>query len=165
MENLEIVPLDDGNNDDLPSPGNEIRVAKFDYSLENYFKVMNKMLKISGEEYDSSQFYLNQSEIIQRMSSSAEFIRDWRHFFSKPQAIRFACQSDTSERKVITKGIKLSQFSSAAFPKDISDGNKASSHLSEDFVMYVGGPVWALDWCPRVHQPDCDANLEVLVTT
>nr|GEU38693.1 AT hook, DNA-binding motif-containing protein [Tanacetum cinerariifolium] len=160
MENLEIVPLDDGNNDDLPSPGNEIRVAKFDYSFENYFKVMNKMLKISGEEYDSSQFYLNQSEIIQRMSSSAEFIRDWRHFFSKPQAIRFACQSDTSERKVITKGIKLTQFSSAAVPKDISDGNKVSSHLSEDFVMYVGGPVWALDWCPRVHQPDCDVNLE-----
>lgn len=23
---------------------------------------------------------------------------------------------------------------------------------SQDFVMYVGGPVWALDWCPRVHE-------------
>lgn len=80
MENLQIVPLDDeqdgnyGNDDDLPSPGNEkIRVAKFDYSYENYFKVMNKILKISGED-DSSQFEFNQSEI-QRMSSSVEFIR------------------------------------------------------------------------------------------
>ncbi|PWA44179.1 AT hook, DNA-binding motif-containing protein [Artemisia annua] len=161
MENLQIVPLDDGNNDDedLPSPGNEkIRVAKFDYSYENYFKVMNKMLEISGEDV-SSQFELNQSEF-QRMSSSLEFIRDWRHFCSKPQAIRFARQRDTSERKDITERIKLTQFSSAAVPKDTSDGNKASSHLSEDFVMYVGGPVWALDWCPRVHQPDCDVNLE-----
>ena len=70
MENLQIVPLDD-EQDDLPSPGNEnIRVAKFDYSYENYFKVMNKMLKISGED----DFEFNQSEI-QRMSSSVEFIR------------------------------------------------------------------------------------------
>jgi len=30
--------------------------------------------------------------------------------------------------------------------------------------MYVGGLVWALDWCPRVHEkPDCDINLEVLL--
>lgn len=34
---------------------------------------------------------------------------------------------------------------------------------SEDFVMYVGGSVWALDWCPRVHQkPDSHIKCEVL---
>lgn len=25
------------------------------------------------------------------------------------------------------------------------------SYCSKDFVMYVGGSVWALDWCPRFH--------------
>uniref|UniRef100_A0A2N9ED58 Uncharacterized protein n=1 Tax=Fagus sylvatica TaxID=28930 RepID=A0A2N9ED58_FAGSY len=28
------------------------------------------------------------------------------------------------------------------------------SCCSKDFVMYVGGHVWALDWCPRIHTPD-----------
>ncbi|XP_059455964.1 uncharacterized protein LOC132186150 isoform X2 [Corylus avellana] len=27
-----------------------------------------------------------------------------------------------------------------------------SSCYSKDFVLYVGGHVWALDWCPRVHE-------------
>ncbi|KAF3950023.1 hypothetical protein CMV_024170, partial [Castanea mollissima] len=27
--------------------------------------------------------------------------------------------------------------------------------LSKDFVLYVGGHVWTLDWCPRIHEmPD-----------
>lgn len=35
---------------------------------------------------------------------------------------------------------------------------------SKDFVMHVGGSVWALDWCPRVHnKPDCHTKCEVLV--
>ncbi|KAM1254460.1 hypothetical protein ACFX2G_029410 [Malus domestica] len=34
---------------------------------------------------------------------------------------------------------------------------------SQGFVMYVGEPVWALDWCPRVHQssdghPKCERS-------
>ncbi|KAM2522103.1 hypothetical protein PS1_029093 [Malus domestica] len=34
---------------------------------------------------------------------------------------------------------------------------------SQDLVMYVGEPVWALDWCPRVHQssdghPKCERS-------
>ncbi|KAI3746249.1 hypothetical protein L6452_08673 [Arctium lappa] len=98
------------------------------------------------------------------MSSSITFLREWRHFCYQPRAIRFACQSETPQRKDVTSGlVNLSQFSSAAVPKDVSGGDKISSHSSKDFVMYVGGLVWALDWCPRVHErPDCDINLEFI---
>ena len=35
---------------------------------------------------------------------------------------------------------------------------------SKYFVMYVGGHVWALDWCPRIHEmPDYHIKCEVLV--
>ncbi|KVI07947.1 uncharacterized protein LOC112515196 isoform X2 [Cynara cardunculus var. scolymus] len=89
---------------------------------------------------------------------------EWRHFCYQPQAIRFACQSEAPQRKDVTSRIiNLTQFSSAAVPKDISGGDKISSHSSKDFVMYVGGLVWAMDWCPRVHErPDCDINLEFI---
>lgn len=30
--------------------------------------------------------------------------------------------------------------------------------------MYVGGSVWALDWCPRIHEdPDFHFKCEVLI--
>lgn len=32
--------------------------------------------------------------------------------------------------------------------------------------MYVGGSVWALDWCPTFnHKPDTDVKTEVLLVT
>ncbi len=35
---------------------------------------------------------------------------------------------------------------------------------SKDFVMYVGGHIWALDWCPRIHEtPDYNNKCEVLL--
>lgn len=157
---MQLVLVDqdgDGNDDEALPPG--ISVANFDYSIENHLKAMNKILELSGE----SDFEYDQSEI-QRMSSSVSFLREWRHFCYQPQAIRFACQSETPQRKDFTSGIiNLTQFSSAAVPKDIYGGDKISSHSSKDFVMYVGGLVWALDWCPRVHErPDCDINLEFI---
>lgn len=160
QSNMQIVLVDqdgDGNDDEGLPPG--ISVANFDHSVENHLKALNKILELSGE----SKFEYDQSEI-QRMSSSVTFLREWRHFCYQPQAIRFACQSETPQRKDVTSGlINLSQFSSATVPKDIPGGDKISSHSSKDFVMYVGGLVWALDWCPRVHErPDRDINLEFI---
>lgn len=40
---------------------------------------------------------------------------------------------------------------------------KVKSSCSKDFVMYVGGSVWALDWCPQVHEnPNSLVKCEVL---
>ncbi|XVF81207.1 hypothetical protein PTKIN_Ptkin15bG0137500 [Pterospermum kingtungense] len=35
---------------------------------------------------------------------------------------------------------------------DIRRFSSSITFLSKDFVMYVGGSVWALDWCPRVRK-------------
>ncbi|KAJ9542634.1 hypothetical protein OSB04_029140 [Centaurea solstitialis] len=158
QSNMQVVLVDqdgDGNDDKGLPPG--ISVANFDYSVKKHLKAMDKILELSGE----SKFEYDQSEI-QRMSSSVTFLREWRHFCYQPQAFRFACQSETPQKKDVTSGIiNLSQFSSAAVPKDVSGGDNIASHSSKDFVMYVGGLVWALDWCPRVNErPNCDINLE-----
>ncbi|KAI9108441.1 hypothetical protein K1719_020632 [Acacia pycnantha] len=37
------------------------------------------------------------------------------------------------------------------------------SHESRDSLLYVGGPVWALDWCPQIHlKPDSSVKCEFL---
>ncbi|KAL7617978.1 hypothetical protein Lser_V15G01927 [Lactuca serriola] len=136
--NLQVVS--GGNDDDDP----EILVSKFDSSIDNHFQAMDKIANLSGE----SEFQYPQ---IQRFSSSFTFLREWRNFCYQPRAIKFACES---HEKNVTHQIKLPQFSSALVPKDTSDGNK-------DFVMYVGGHVWALDWCPILHQnSNTDINVE-----
>ena len=39
------------------------------------------------------------------------------------------------------------------------------SCYSKDFVLYVGGHVWTLDWCPRIHEmPDYHIKCEVRVS-
>jgi general transcription factor 3C polypeptide 2 len=43
------------------------------------------------------------------------------------------------------------------------DESSSSGEISKDFVMHVGGSVWAMEWCPRVHgNPDAQAKCEVI---
>lgn len=76
--NLQLVSIEEqrdsyGNcrdhesDDEALPPG--ISVAQFDYSIENHLKVINEILKLSGE----SEFQLDQTEI-KRISSSTSFI-------------------------------------------------------------------------------------------
>ncbi|KAG5240965.1 transcription factor 3C polypeptide [Salix suchowensis] len=124
----------------LGGNGVGIRVSTFDYSGENHFKVMDMISKLCGEvETDS----VDETEI-QCYKSSITFLSDWKLYKYNPRIIRFACEMDNSLEKCVLNGINLPQFSSATVPK-----------VLKDFVMYVGGSVWALDWCPRVHErPD-----------
>ncbi|XP_021986505.1 uncharacterized protein LOC110882925 [Helianthus annuus] len=153
-----VLGDDEGDDEPLP-PG--IRVSKFDQSVENHFKAMDKIATLSGE----SEFEHEQTEI-HRLSASVTFLSQWRYFCYQPRDIRFACEKETSREKNVTTKVKLPQFSSAVVPKDIPSGNDISSPLSKDFVMYVGGPVWALDWCPGVHQSSTfDTNVEFIAVS
>ncbi|KAL4560393.1 hypothetical protein LXL04_032544 [Taraxacum kok-saghyz] len=131
--NLQVVSL---NVDD-----DEILVSKFDCSVDNHFHAMDKIATLSGESEPQTD--------IPRFSSSVTFLREWRNFCYQPRAVRFACEKD----KDVAPQINLPQFSSALVPKDSSYGNK-------DFVMNVGGHVWALDWCPKLHQ-NSNTNINV----
>ncbi|KAK4281630.1 hypothetical protein QN277_013098 [Acacia crassicarpa] len=119
---------------------------------------MDMIDKLCGEEVDS---YLEQSEI-QRLSASVTFLREWRHFQYEPRSIRFACGLGSPEAKDAINCINLPQFSSASVPEEGLLGD-AKSHESRDSLLYVGGPVWALDWCPQIHlKPDSSVKCEFL---
>ncbi|XP_057984863.1 uncharacterized protein LOC110640094 isoform X3 [Hevea brasiliensis] len=133
----------------LGGNGAGINVSLFDYSVENHFKAMDTISKLCGEaETDSLQ-----EDEIQRLSSSITFLREWSHFNYQPRVVRFACEMKNSQEKCFLGDTNLPQFSSATVPKNEGlHGDTASPESSKDFVMYVGGSVWALDWCPRFHE-------------
>ncbi|KAL0374914.1 UNVERIFIED_CONTAM: hypothetical protein Sradi_3407100 [Sesamum radiatum] len=127
----------------------EIVVSEFDYSVENHFKAVDTITKLCGypETLD-----VNQPDV-KRLSSSITFLREWSDFKYTPRIVRFAYQHNSKEKDVIG-GVTLSQFSAASVPKkETQNGSKATTESSiKDFIMHVGGAVWALDWCPRVHR-------------
>ncbi|WCJ41549.1 Transducin/WD40 repeat-like superfamily protein [Euphorbia peplus] len=124
----------------------KIRVSNFDFSVKNHVNAIETISKLCGEvEMDS----LDVTEI-QRIYSPITFLREWRHFNYEPRTIKFAHELGISQHKGSLGEITLPQFSSAAVPKKEGvHGNITSPKSSNDFVMHVGGSVWALDWCPR----------------
>ncbi|XVE78102.1 hypothetical protein DITRI_Ditri13aG0117000 [Diplodiscus trichospermus] len=129
--------------------GAGVRVSTFDFSIENHFRAMDTISKLCEEPKIEG---LDETDI-QRFSSSVTFLREWRHFNYEPRIIRFASELEDSMHKDVSGGIHLPQISSATVPKqERLYGSNASPESWKDFVMYVGGSVWALDWCPRVHE-------------
>ncbi|KAL6145625.1 hypothetical protein ACLB2K_056311 [Fragaria x ananassa] len=125
-----------------------VSVSMFDDSVENHFRVMHTISELCGEAKEDEP--VPETEL-QRLQSSTTFLREWADFKYEPRAVRFACQAPSPDEEDVISGINLRQFSSATVPQNEA-GDTSSPELSQDFVMYVGGPVWALDWCPRVHE-------------
>ncbi|KAJ4829849.1 hypothetical protein Tsubulata_035047 [Turnera subulata] len=143
--------------------GDGVRVSLFDYSVENHFDAMDAISKLC-EETETEPPIPDETEI-RRLSSSITFLREWRHFCYSPRMVRFACESDSGGGRIdIHSGLPLPQFSSATVPQKDKPSNVSSSvDYSADFVMYVGGSVWGLDWCPRIHEkPNCRNKCEFL---
>ncbi|KAH7553387.1 hypothetical protein JRO89_XS12G0006200 [Xanthoceras sorbifolium] len=118
----------------LGSNNGEVSVSKFDHSVENHFEAIDTISKLCEEPESDG---LDEADI-QRLSSSITFLR-------------FANETGSSPEKDVSSEINLPQFSSAAVPKEGLRCSATGLESSKDFVMYVGGSVWALDWCPRVH--------------
>ncbi|KAL8132039.1 hypothetical protein AgCh_007796 [Apium graveolens] len=162
----EDLPEKEVPEKDTPEKAPKIEVCLFDHSVENHFRAMDKIAELCG--YGELQF--DQKEL-QHLSSSVTFLREWKHFNYRPRVIRFASQSENHQEKDVFGEIKLPQFSAAIVPKKVkqignavlSDSGSCCSKDSKDFVLYVGGSVWALDWCPAVHQnPESHAKNEFL---
>ncbi|KAL5067735.1 hypothetical protein RYX36_018622 [Vicia faba] len=158
------VRNNDGGGSSTSGDSN-IRVSLFDFSIENFFHDMDTIAKLCGEEEHNAA--VEESEI-KRLSSSVTFLRAWRDFKYPSKNIRFAYGLGTSEcyERNNIKDINLPQFSSAAVPKYDTEKEElgdAESQECRDFVMNVGGSVWALDWCPRVHEEsDCSIKCEFI---
>lgn len=127
----------------------EVPVSLFEFSVENHFKAMDTISRLCEEEAEANA--IRESEI-ERLSSTILFLREWRHYNYKPRTINFASETESSLGRDVVDGINLHQFSAASVPKERFSGATTSSESRKDFVLYVGGCVWALDWCPKVNQ-------------
>ncbi|KAJ7976092.1 General transcription factor 3C polypeptide 2 [Quillaja saponaria] len=161
-EGTENVAAEAETSTGFVNGGNDARVhvSLFDYSVENFFGAMDTISKLFGEAEDDN---IPQNEI-QRLSSSITFLREWSYYKYEPKAIRFACELGSREIKDVVSTISLPQFSSATVPKKEGQfGDAKYVESSKDFVMYAGGSVWALDWCPRIHETlDCSVKSEFI---
>ncbi|KAJ0981116.1 hypothetical protein J5N97_009371 [Dioscorea zingiberensis] len=127
------------------------RVAVFDYSVENFFAAMDSISALCGEACPET-FPTSQME---RFSSMIIFLKEWRHFCYESKILNFSYETESVRVNKFGEGINLPQFSSAAVPEMEPLPENLRSSCSNDFVLHAGGPVWALDWCPRA-----DENLE-----
>ncbi|KAL3628329.1 hypothetical protein CASFOL_027375 [Castilleja foliolosa] len=135
-------------HDPDPAAVNPLPEIELDYSVENHFKAVDKIAKLCGY---SDSLDANQPEI-KRLSNSITFLREWRDFRYAPRSVMFANQHNLKEKDVAGE-VTLHQFSSASVAKkEMGNGDEAGTEASKDYVMYVGGSVWALDWCPRDDQ-------------
>ncbi|KAA0043896.1 DNA binding protein, putative isoform 1 [Cucumis melo var. makuwa] len=132
-------------NDVLP----KVKVSEFDPCVENHFRAMDAIVELccEAEEGDGG---IDESDI-QRFSSSTIFLREWRFYNYEAKTIKFANDSTGPEGKDADITINLPQFSSAAVLKKGAPPGASTSLDFRNFAMHVGGPVWAIDWCPQVH--------------
>ncbi|KAG2686544.1 hypothetical protein I3760_09G010400 [Carya illinoinensis] len=143
----------------------KVTVLKFDNSVENHFRAIDTISQLCGQPEEGA---LEEREI-QQLSSSITFLREWKYFNYEPKIVRFASAVGSIEGKDVS-GIELPQLSSAAVPKNEEPSGGAATHAessgsgcSKDFVIHVGGHVWALDWCPRVHERhECPIKCEFI---
>ncbi|CAH8385525.1 unnamed protein product [Eruca vesicaria subsp. sativa] len=153
-------------NEEEPSRSGEgeCSISLFDYSVENHLKAVDSICALCNE----SGIDIEKTDI-NRLSSSVTLLREWRHFCYEAKSFGFYNEAEKGCEPKDVSSHTLPQFSSARAPKvKIDDGESSSSfgELSKDFVMHVGGSVWALEWCPRVHgNPDAQAKCEFLAVT
>ncbi|XP_016449387.2 uncharacterized protein LOC107774390 isoform X1 [Nicotiana tabacum] len=126
-----------------------ISVSLFDYSVENHFKAADTISKLTGvpEIDDSDQAEIN------RLASSITFLKEWKDLKYEVREAKFACENESSIGTDVIGKISLPQFSSAEVPKkQLVNEQPVPRESSKDFVMYVGGLVWGMDWCPQAYE-------------
>ncbi|KAL9857010.1 putative transcription factor WD40-like family [Arabidopsis thaliana] len=138
----------------------ECNISLFDYSAESHLKAVESITDLCGE----ANADIDENDI-NILSSSVTFLREWRHYNFEPKSFAFYNEAEKNHQPKDINSQTLPQFSSARAPKvKIHDDESSSSgEISKDFVMHVGGSVWAMEWCPRVHgNPDAQAKCEFL---
>ncbi|XP_020527307.1 uncharacterized protein LOC18441339 isoform X2 [Amborella trichopoda] len=125
-------------------------VALFE-SSEKFLKFCDQLWLMYGASVDDSRW----AQAKERFSSSVNFVQEWRQYWNEEsKTLRFIHEGGSQHVNDNKKVIVLPQFSSAAVPKieKVSPEITKITNSSNDFVMQVGGSVWALDWCPKTHQ-------------
>ncbi|GAB2230671.1 hypothetical protein Drorol1_Dr00014952 [Drosera rotundifolia] len=135
-------------------------VYPFDNSVENHYMMIDTISKLCGETTCDA---FEEGEI-DRFSSNITFLSDWRHFNYQPRNVRFA--SDTVNNQEKCNMIVLTQFSAAAVPQPDKESTQMTSPESrKDFLLYVGGLIWAVDWCPRSESVEGNTYCEFIAVS
>lgn len=151
---------------EAPSPpegeeGNKgIEVCLFDESPEDFSRAVRAISELAGGELEPS---FADAEV-ERLASSITFLREWRHFSYEPKGVSFTSGTGSTSSRDDAHEITLPQFSSASVPQvtHLEDG-RCNNTDSSDFILFAGGNVWSLDWCPRLCDKPCTpVNCEYL---
>uniref|UniRef100_A0A0E0JR96 Uncharacterized protein n=1 Tax=Oryza punctata TaxID=4537 RepID=A0A0E0JR96_ORYPU len=136
-----------------------VEVCIFDESPEVFSRAVHAISELTAGEPERN---FPDAEV-ERLASSITFLREWRHFSYEPKNVSFTCDARSAPSRIDTHKINLPQFSSASVPQITHlDYGKAKTD-SSDFVIFAGGNVWALDWCPRLcDRPHSPINCEYL---
>ncbi|XP_049932696.1 uncharacterized protein LOC116246208 isoform X2 [Nymphaea colorata] len=120
-------------------------IAFFDYCGEGHLRTLDLISSLYSREDEEGGL----EDEIKRFSSLVTFVRGWKQFCNyKPQGIRFSHDVGTPGRSDLRYTFELSQFSAASILKVESEPSKSKpTKACDGFVLQVGGPVWALDWC------------------
>jgi general transcription factor 3C polypeptide 2 len=130
-----------------------VAVASFDPCIDNHLRFSANYFPEFGRlEEGSGKF-----KSLERLQSGITFVRDWQlycRYGIDSKLVKFACETKDSESKDNSLSAVMPQFSAAAVPQwDRGPANNPNlSNSRNDFVLNVGGSVWALDWCPRGNQ-------------
>ncbi|KAF3776473.1 hypothetical protein EJ110_NYTH48177 [Nymphaea thermarum] len=120
-------------------------IAFFDYCGEGHLRTLDLISSLYSREDEEGGL----EDEIKRFSSLVTFVRGWKQFCNyKPQGIRFSHDVGTPGRSDLRCTFELSQFSAASIRKVESEPSQSKpTKACDGFVLQVGGPVWALDWC------------------
>ncbi|CAM0883662.1 unnamed protein product [Alopecurus aequalis] len=141
---------------------NGVEVCLFDESPEEFSSAVRAISELAAGEPEPG---FPDAEV-ERLSSSVTFLREWRHFSYEPKGVSFTYGSGSTSSRDDAHEITLPQFSSASVPqarvKHKEDGRDNNTY-SSDFILFAGGNVWSLDWCPRLCDKPCSpVNCEYL---
>ncbi|KAK9153737.1 hypothetical protein Sjap_001217 [Stephania japonica] len=174
MENAGKSASEEQMSDDVAveqdSPN--VTASAFDFSIENHFQMMDMIFELCQLGEKQEAFDVVEME---HMSSMITFIREWKQFCYKPRTIKFSCETGRPQGKHVVDGVNFPQYSAASVPKvhskmkSLSSDNEifeTGSFDGKDFVVYVGGPIWALDWCPTaLERSDSGKRCEYLAVS
>lgn len=139
-----------------------VEVCLFDESADGFSRTVRAISELVDIEPETD---FPEAEV-ERLSSSITFLREWRHFSYEPKSVTFTNGTESTSYRDDMHSVTLPQFSSASVPQITPQEDRGDNTVSFDFILYAGGNVWALDWCPRLcDKPDSSINCEYLAVS
>ncbi|CAO1944348.1 unnamed protein product [Urochloa humidicola] len=133
-----------------------VEVCPFDESADGFGRTVRAISELAGLEPEPD---FTDAEV-ERLASSVTFLREWRHFSYEPKDVCFNNGIESASSRDDMQSITLTQFSSVSVPQITQQEDRRDNTASFDFILFAGGNVWALDWCPRLCDKPASINCE-----